>query len=60
MANENISRLLKEISTVIDYLLAPNVLKKGLRTNWLKLSRERAEKITNILNLALSQLKKIK
>jgi len=60
MANENISRLLKEITTVIVDLLAPNVLKKGLRTNWLKLSREREEKITNILNLALSQLKKIK
>jgi hypothetical protein len=60
MANGNISRLLKEISTVIKYLLAPSVLKRGLRSNWLKLSRERADKITNILNLALSQLKKIK
>jgi len=53
MANENISELLKKISTVIGYLLVPSVLKK-------KRSRERAEKIINILNLALNQLQRIK
>jgi len=53
MTNEKITELLKNIADIIGYLLVPSVLKK-------KRSRERTEKIINILNLALNQLKRIK